>query len=690
MFRRVLACLCAATFLTATSAAGQFVQQGPPLETFSGLDDWYSGSHVSMSADGSVVAATAFHYRCIGTSCSGGATDAYVWSRSGAGWQTPTLLRTPSSNDGIDGVATSGDGNTIIVGNSTQGAVWVWRRSGATWSPDGTMLVDAGVAPPVHFLLSGLSVALSYDGATAIIGAPGRSAAWIWSRRAGVWTQTAKLLPDNAIGAAGLCSVSLSADGSTALVGLASDNNDTGAAWIWERTDGGWRQGPKLVASTAIGTAHQGSAVALSADGQAAIVGGPHDNDDVGAAWIWVRTGVGWSEVAKLVSSTSWYQGQSVGLSGDGRVAISGGYGADGALLWIKSGASWPQQGMKLRGSGFQGDRYEVQGLAVALSSDGTTAVSGTGGLEFINGAVYIFSAPPTALPGADMDGDGIADAAVWQPHTGRWRWQTAATEFDGARAGSKSWGRGDWGDVPLTGDVDGDRIDDLIVYRATTGVWHWLTSSSGFTRSGSTQWGVPSLGDRPMLADIDGDRIDDFIVWRPGTGVWQWLKSTTRYDATRAGSVAWGSGSVGDVPLTGDFDGDGRADVAVWRPADSTFYWLNAATLRTGLKQWGVSAAGDIPIVTDIDGDRRSDLAVWRPRTGTFYWVLSSRNYSSSAAGSAQWGVAGADTPSLGDMDGDGKADLIVWRASTSEWFWLESSASYLPSRAGYAHTPR
>ena len=119
-----------------------------------------------------------------------------------------------------------------------------------------------------------------------------------------------------------------------------------------------------------------------------------------------------------------------------------------------------------------------------------------------------------------------------------------------------------------------------------------------------------------------------------------------------------------------------------------NTFYWFNSSTLTGGAKTWGVAAVGDIPLIADIDGDHRADLAVWRPGNGTFYWVLSSRGYSSSAAGSVQWGVAAAgDTPSLADMDGDGKADPVVWRPSTSEWFWLKSSVGYSPSRAGYVN---
>lgn len=290
---------------------------------------------------------------------------------------------------------------------------------------------------------------------------------------------------------------------------------------------------------------------------------------------------------------------------------------------------------------------------------------------------------PSTKAP--DFDGDRRSDIAVWRAATGAWDYLSSAANMTAGTTSGVSFGSGSVGDIPLSGDVDGDGKADLVIYRNSTGYWYWLTSSSGFTQGKSRQWGVPSLGDKPMLADIDGDGIDDVIIWRPYTGVWYWLTSSSGFDPSSAGSRNFGSGTVGDTPMTGDFDGDGRADLAVWRPTNSTFYWLSPATLAGGSKQWGVSAAGDIPLIADFDGDHRSDFAVWRPSNGTFYWVVSSSNYSSSAAWSMQWGYAAVgDRPSLADMDGDGKADLLVWRTTTGEWFWLNSSRGYSPSFAG------
>lgn len=138
----------------------------------------------------------------------------------------------------------------------------------------------------------GYSVALSTDGKTAIVGGPTDNvtgAAWVYVRSDSGWVQQgAKLFGAGAIVYGSLnfgCSVALSADGNTAIVGGKSDNSSAGAAWVFTRSNGVWRQqGGKLVGTGAIGTAQQGRSVALSADGNTAIVGGPYDNAEVGAA----------------------------------------------------------------------------------------------------------------------------------------------------------------------------------------------------------------------------------------------------------------------------------------------------------------------------------------------------------------------------------------------------------------------
>ena len=175
-------------------------------------------------------------------------------------------------------------------------------------------------------------MSLSSDGNTAIVGGPtdnnGIGAVWIWTRSGGTWTQQgAKLVGSGASGNArqGI-SVSLAADGNTASVGAYLDNSGAGAMWVWTRSGEIWTQaGPKLVGSGAVGNANQGFSVSLSGDGNTAIVAGNNDNLGLGAAWVWTRNGGVWTQQGNKLVVVNVSQGNSVSLSGDGNTAIIGG-----------------------------------------------------------------------------------------------------------------------------------------------------------------------------------------------------------------------------------------------------------------------------------------------------------------------------------------------------------------------------
>jgi hypothetical protein len=160
----------------------------------------------------------------------------------------------------------------------------------AQFTQQGPKLVGTGAVGSSE---QGWSVALSADGNTAIVGGPSDTsftgAAWVYTRSGGVWTQQGSKLA----GIGGVestdqgISVALSADGNTAIVGGYADNNYFGAAWVYTRSGDVWtQQGLKLVGTSAIGQAQQGKSVALSGDGNTAIVNGPGDNSDAGAAWV--------------------------------------------------------------------------------------------------------------------------------------------------------------------------------------------------------------------------------------------------------------------------------------------------------------------------------------------------------------------------------------------------------------------
>src|SRR5438874_9531046 len=96
-------------------------------------------------------------------------------------------------------------------------------------------------------------------------------------------------------------SVAVSGNGTTFIVGGPGDNGSVGATWVFTRSGG--QQGNKLIGSGAVGAANQGQSVALSADGNTAIVGGPQDNGSAGAVWVFTRSGGVWSQQDKLTGT---------------------------------------------------------------------------------------------------------------------------------------------------------------------------------------------------------------------------------------------------------------------------------------------------------------------------------------------------------------------------------------------------
>ena len=129
--------------------------------------------------------------------------------------------------------------------------------------------------------------------------------------------------------------------------------------------------------------------------------------------------------------------------------------------------------------------------------------------------------------------------------------------------------------------------------------------------------------------------------------------------------------GVTGDKPVRGDFDGNGRYDVAVYRPSNHNWYIMSSSESQGFFAvEWG--ADGDIPVPADYDGDGTTDIAVWRPSTGQ-WWIKG------SSAGMMNWTVWGepTDKPVPADYDGDGKTDIAVWRPSTGTWYIINSADS-------------
>jgi uncharacterized protein (TIGR03437 family) len=295
-------------------------------------------------------------------------------------------------------VSLSADGNTLLLGSYSDtnytGAAWIYERQNGVWTQRAKLVPSDAVASTSQ---AGTSVALSADGNTAIIGGPGAGdgASWVFVRDHGSWVQQAKLVGSGVVNSSTAIaqgfSVAVSADGNTAAVGGPGDNSAAGAVWIFTRTVGNWsQQGPKLVGSGASGTYflgnRQGTAVSLSGDGNTLIAGAPNDGDAAGAVWIFTRSSGVWSQAGpKLAGNTGVEQGASVAISGDGQTAIIGKPGDVTASNWAftKVGGSWIPQGPQTTGA------TRALGNSVAISGDGNIAA--LPGAGFAQNPISIF-----------------------------------------------------------------------------------------------------------------------------------------------------------------------------------------------------------------------------------------------------------------------------------------------------------
>ena len=238
-------------------------------------------------------------------------------------------------------VSMSSDGNLALVGATGEdttaggsGAAYIFTRSSSTWTEQ-TMLKASDAQANDKF---GHSSFLSSDGNTAIIGAyaedtgaANAGAAYIFTRSGSTWAQQAKITAsDKQDGDYFGWSVALSENGNTAIVGAVTEDargNSAGAAYIFTRSGSTWTEQAKILASNGTTSDRFGESVALSSDGNTAFVGARGKYTSRGAAYIFTRSGSTWTEEAMILSSNggaSDYFGCSISASGDGNTAIIG------------------------------------------------------------------------------------------------------------------------------------------------------------------------------------------------------------------------------------------------------------------------------------------------------------------------------------------------------------------------------
>jgi hypothetical protein len=302
-------------------------------------------------------------------------------------------------------------------------------------------------------------------------------------------------------------------------------------------------------------------------------------------------------------------------------------------------------------------DGYRVyrDGVAIAVVETGNYYYDDT---EVDCSTVYIYrvtaykgnleSDPSNAVDGMTLDCD--SPLPVPSPPAGvrvyegsnlviSWSPSLGATRYEVWRSTSNSSASASW-----IAEVES------IVYADEPPAWgvmyyYWVKACND---NGCSDFSAPDSGFRRRPGgvfpggDFNGDGRTDIAVYRPTNGMW--------YIAP-VGDFHYGE--AGDIPVPGDYNGDGRDDLAVYRLSSGMWYISTLGDFRYGEE-------GDIPVPGDYNGDGRDDIAVYRPSEGNWYIA---------PVGNFHYGEVG-DVPVPADYNGDDRMDLAVFRPSNKTWY--------------------
>lgn len=252
------------------------------------------------------------------------------------------------------------------------------------------------------------------------------------------------------------------------------------------------------------------------------------------------------------------------------------------------------------------------------------------------------FTAPVMPFhAGFDYNGDKRSDIVLFTPNG----WQAALSSgsaFDLPASGPWAANLGLWGEIPFAGDFDGDGQTDIAVLNWNGAFWVGLSTGASFDGEGSGPWASPAglWGGIPLAGDFNGDGRDDVLVFTEKDGLRVGLSTGRSFDAPDSGRWNTPAGLWSEQPFTGDFDGDGKTDLAVFTPENmwkvnlssgSAFNAPNSGDWPSAAGLWG-----ELPTVGDFDGDGRTDIAILNGNGE--WWLGLSTGASFDSAGSGRW----------------------------------------------------
>ena len=342
----------------------------------------------------------------------------------------------------------------------------------------------------------------------------------------------------------------------------------------------------------------------------------------------------------------------------------------------------------------FVEDTFTVTVAAPVVPAVGPNAIIGLADGELIVSRAVggtFTTAAPVPLPAGqtwvntvtgDFDGDALTDTAA-QTSAGIW-WVTRTTAS--GTAAPTQWASLAIYQFPTVGDFNADGRDDLAVRNQANGAWQVLTSTgSAFSPSRFGRWNAELTWSNVFAADFTGDGRDDLVGQRSDTA-WVVAAST----GTAFASTVWTFFSSGQFGNVGDFNADGKADIAVRNATNGVWRVLvSSGSGFTPIKfgTWATDTTWSNVRAGDFDGDGKSDLVGRRADGG---WFVS--RSTGSTFTTAPWAYLSSDQlATVGDFNSDGRADVAVRNAANGAWRVLASSGSaFTSTKAGEWPTSR
>jgi uncharacterized delta-60 repeat protein/uncharacterized repeat protein (TIGR02543 family) len=217
--------------------------------------------------------------------------------------------------------------------------------------------------------------------------------------------------------------------------------------------------------------------------------------------------------------------------------------------------------------------------------------------------------------------------------------------------------------------------LQAVLSLRATPRVGYRFTGWSGDASGNANPLTVTMTASKNITAnylpitlfDYDGDGRADLSVFRPSDSTW-YIQTGTSYQTRHFGEP-------GDTVVPADYDGDFKTDIAVFRPADGRWFHIGSATQSYNVRVWGQS--GDIPVPMVFGGQNGISVpAVYRPNTGRLYRIGDPGGVF----------AGGASVPARGDFDGDGLHDFVAYGPFSHAWRTIQASGggTYPPTTWG------